>query len=54
MLYAGKLGRGGPISKYIIVWKEEKYGRGSGWGPIPRATVLATTSCNLLDLTGLE
>jgi hypothetical protein len=38
-----------PISKYIKVWKEQKYDHGSRRGPKPRMTVLARISSNLLD-----
>jgi hypothetical protein len=31
------------------VWKEQKYGHGSQWGPKPRLTVLARASSSLLD-----
>jgi hypothetical protein len=46
--------RGGPISKHVKVWKEQKYGHGSRRGPIPRMTVLVRASSNSLHWTRLD
>jgi hypothetical protein len=43
--------RGGPISKYVKVCKEQKYGNGYRRSLKPRATVLARTSGNFPDRT---
>jgi hypothetical protein len=45
--------RGGPISKHVEVWKEQKYVHGFRLNPKPRTTVLTTARRNLLDWTVL-